>query len=217
MKIAIIGAGIGGLALALALRERGIDAMLYEQASELAEIGAAIALSANATRELRRFGLMEGLLDAATEPSELIYRDGLSGERLAAHPMRLGNSYQARFGAPYLGIHRADLQKVMGDAVGTDNIALGHRLTRIEEQGDGIELHFAGRAPVSADIVIGADGVRSMIREYVTGGHIPARAPIVGSCRSTACRRFPIRRRSSSGSVRMPTCCITRSVVMAVR
>ena len=170
MKIAIIGAGIGGLALALALRERGIDATLYEQASELAEIGAAIALSANATRELRRFGLMEGLLDAAIEPSELIYRDGLSGERLAAHPMRLGNSYQARFGAPYLGIHRADLQKVMGDAVGTDNIALGHRLTRIEEQDDGIALHFAGRAPVSADIVIGADGVRSMIREYVTGG-----------------------------------------------
>ena len=170
MNIAIIGAGIGGLALALALRERGIDARIYEQASELAEIGAAIALSANATRELRRFGLMDGLLEVALEPTELIYRDGLSGERVAAHSMSLGNQYQTRFGAPYLGIHRADLQKVMGGAVGAAAIALDHRLLDIAPLADGVELRFAGRDPVIADVVIGADGVRSVIRDFVTGG-----------------------------------------------
>jgi len=170
MNIAIIGAGIGGLALALALRERGIDARIYEQASELAEIGAAIALSANATRELRRFGLMDGLLEVALEPTELIYRDGLSGERVAAHSMSLGNQYQTRFGAPYLGIHRADLQKVMGGAVGAAAIALDHRLLDIAPLADGVELRFAGRDPVIADVVIGADGVRSVIRDFVTEG-----------------------------------------------
>jgi len=170
MKIAIVGAGIGGLALALALRERGLEAQLYEQTAELAEIGAAVALSANATRELRRFGLMDDLLEVALEPTELIYRDGLSGKRVAAHPMSLDNSYQQRFGAPYLGIHRADLQKVMGAAVGAEKIALDHRLERLEEQGDGAVLHFAGREPVHVDVVVGADGVRSVIRDYVTGG-----------------------------------------------
>jgi salicylate hydroxylase len=170
MEIAIIGAGIGGLALALALREQGVKARLYEQAAELAEIGAAVALSANATRELRRFGLMDGLLDVALEPSELIYRDGLSGDRLAAHPMHLGNEYQDRFGAPYLGIHRADLQKVMGGAVGLDSIALSHRLTGITETDGGVRLDFDGRESQFADIVIGADGVRSVIRDFVTGG-----------------------------------------------
>ena len=173
MDIAIIGAGIGGLALALALREHGINAQLYEQAAELAEIGAAVALSANATRELRRFGLMDGLLNVALEPTELIYRDGLSGQRLAAHPMSLGNQYQTRFGAPYLGIHRADLQKVMGGAVGKSAIALNHRLIDIAEQHDGVELRFADREPVHADVVVGADGVRSVIRDFVTGGRFP--------------------------------------------
>ena len=70
-----------------------------------------IALSANGTRELRRLGLLGDLLDAAIEPSELIYRDGLDGRRLAAHPVALSGGYQKQFGAPYLGIHRADLQR----------------------------------------------------------------------------------------------------------
>jgi salicylate hydroxylase len=173
MKIAIIGAGIGGLALALALRERGLEARLYEQASELAEIGAAIALSANATRELRRFGLMDALLGVAIEPSELIYRDGVTGARLASHPVHLGNRYQEKFGAPYLGVHRADLQKVMGGAVGLDVIALDHKLTRIEPVGEDVRLHFAERDPVDSDVVIGADGVRSVIRDFVTDGRAP--------------------------------------------
>jgi salicylate hydroxylase len=97
MKIAIIGAGIGGLTLALALRARGIEATLYEQAAELSEIGAAVALSANATRELQRLGLIDQLERTGVEPTELIYRDGLSGDRLAAHAVRKGGAYRDRF------------------------------------------------------------------------------------------------------------------------
>jgi salicylate hydroxylase len=73
MHIAIVGAGIGGLVLGLALRQRGIIAEVFEQSSELSEIGAAVALSANATRELDRLGLLGAIAEASTIPTELIW------------------------------------------------------------------------------------------------------------------------------------------------
>ena len=75
LRIAIVGGGIGGLTLALALRKRGLEAHVYEQAPELTEIGAAVALSANSIRELERLGLLDQLTAVSTEPTELIYRD----------------------------------------------------------------------------------------------------------------------------------------------
>jgi salicylate hydroxylase len=169
-RIAIIGAGIGGLTLAIALRQRGVHAQVYEQASELREIGAAVALSANGTRELERLNCLEGLVSSATEPSELIYRDGVSGERIAALPVAQGDAYRRRFGAPYLGIHRADLQKVLGNAHGPDDLHLGHRLSSIDEVPGALRLNFANGHSSEANLVIGADGVRSFVRRYVTGG-----------------------------------------------
>ena len=170
MKIAIIGAGIGGLTLALALRQRGIQADVFEQAPALTEIGAAVALSANATRELDRLGLMPGLEAVSTEPSELIFRDGRTGERIAAHSVRDANSYRTRFGAPYFGVHRADLQKVLSGAVAGDDLHLGHRLASVEEDGAGLRLVFTNGRVERADIVVGADGVRSVVRNWVLGG-----------------------------------------------
>lgn len=99
-RIAIIGAGIGGLAAALALDELGLRATIYEQAGALTEIGAAIALSANATRELERFGCLPGIAAAGCEPTELIYRGWRSQDRIAAHPVRRGGAYRAAYGAP---------------------------------------------------------------------------------------------------------------------
>src|ERR1700744_3641594 len=86
-RIAIVGGGIGGLTLAVALRQRGIEADVYEQAPKLTEIGAAIALSAHSSRELRRLGMLDALTAASTEPSELIYRNWRDGSRIAAHPV----------------------------------------------------------------------------------------------------------------------------------
>lgn len=171
LRIAIIGGGIGGLTLALALRQRGLRAKVFEQAAALTEIGAAVALSANSTRELRRLGLLDGLMPLATEPSELIYRNWRDGHRIAAHPVHLDLRYQARFGAPYLGIHRADLQRVLGDAVGGGgDLLLGHRLVTLDQHGPVATLTFANGHVEEADLVIGADGVRSAVRRYVTGG-----------------------------------------------
>src|SRR4051794_3153059 len=170
LRVAIVGGGIGGLSLALALRERGLTADVYEQAAELTEIGAAIALSANATREYARLGLLDELTAASTMPTELIYRHWRDGSRIAAHAVAdNGNAYVSRFGAPYLGIHRADLQRTLSAAVGVENLHLGCRLVTVVEDRDSVVLEFANGRVERADVVVGADGVRSTVRRWVTG------------------------------------------------
>lgn len=168
-RIAIVGGGIGGLTLALALRQRGLEPDVYEQAAQLTEIGAAVALSANATRELQRLGLLDGVLAAAITPTELIYRDGRTGRRIASHPIGQDDRYLERFGAPYLGIHRADLQRVLSGALGGAGLHLRHRLAGLEDRGAQIRLMFDNGRTIEADIVIGADGVRSVVRHWIAG------------------------------------------------
>ena len=91
-RVAIIGAGMGGLSLGLALQERGIQADVFEQAPELTEIGAAIALSANSIREFARLGLADELAANSTVPTELIYRDWRTGNRVAGSSQRPGSA-----------------------------------------------------------------------------------------------------------------------------
>ena len=169
IRIAIVGGGIGGLTLAMALRQRGIDADVYEQAPELAEIGAAVALSANSSRELYRLGMRDALTAASTEPSELIYRNWRDGSRIAAHLVHENMRYQGICGAPYYGIHRADLQRILSGALGGAGLHLDHRLTEIRELGGATGLSFANGRTVEADLVVGADGVRSLVRRFITG------------------------------------------------
>ena len=168
-RIAIVGGGIGGLTLAVALRQRDIEADVYEQAPELAEIGAAVALSANSTRELRRLGMLDALTAVSTEPSELIYRSWRDGSRIAAHPVHENMRYQEICGAPYCGIHRADLQRILSGALGSAGLHLDHRLTEIRDLGGATGLSFANGRTVEADLVVGADGVRSLVRRFITG------------------------------------------------
>jgi len=92
IRIGVVGAGIGGLTLALALRQRGLAADVYEQASELREIGAAVGLTANGTRELERLGCLDAIAALSTEPSELIWRGWREGRRFAAFPIAQGGA-----------------------------------------------------------------------------------------------------------------------------
>lgn len=105
IDVAIIGAGIGGLTLALALRERGIEATLLERTAELREVGAAVALSANATNLFRSYGVYDALDEVSWPQTDLVFRDGRTGETLTRTPV--GETYRNRFGADYWGIHRA--------------------------------------------------------------------------------------------------------------
>jgi 2-polyprenyl-6-methoxyphenol hydroxylase-like FAD-dependent oxidoreductase len=169
LRIGIVGGGIGGLTLALALRRRGLAADVYEQAAELREIGAAVALSGNANRELERLGLLAAIGEHACEPSELIWRGWADGRRAASFPIAVNGTYRARFGAPYYGVHRADLQRVLGSAHGAEHLHLGHRLTALEQRGEVVRLEFANGHAAEVDVAIGADGVRSTVRAHVVG------------------------------------------------
>lgn len=167
-RVTIVGAGIGGLTLALALRRHGIEAQLFEQTAQLREVGAAVALSANATR------FYEGRLELGTQFAEkwfevqaLVYRDGRSGEVIAKHEG--GSAYRDRFSGPYAGIHRADLQVILSQAVGMENIHLNKRVLDVQETSTEAVLTFADGTTEAADLVIGADGARSTIRRLMLG------------------------------------------------
>ena len=164
--IAVIGAGIGGLTLGLALRQHGIDVQIYEQAPELAEVGAAVALAANGTRILRELGLGDALEAVSAVPTELVYRHWADARRLVAHPV--GAWYEQRFGAPFWGIHRAHLQRSLVQGWGTRGLHLGKALVGLRVEDDVNVLSFADGSLVTAGLVIGADGIRSRVRRWVT-------------------------------------------------
>ena len=169
IRIGIVGAGIGGLTLALALRQRGIAANVYEQALELREIGAAVALHANGTRELERLGCLDAIAAVATEPSEFIWRGWRDDRRIATFPVAKGDAYRARFGAPYFGVHRSELQRVLAGAHGPGGLHLGHRLIGLSETKKVVKLDFDNGESAEVDVLIGADGQHSFVRHYVAG------------------------------------------------
>src|SRR6185436_12222548 len=166
-RVAIIGGGIGGLTLAIALRRHGIDAEIYEQTAELREVGAAVALSGNATRFYEQFGLGPRLASRWFAVSALIFRDGRTGRLIGEH--RAGPDYRQRFGAPYVGIHRAELQTVLAEAAGLDRIHLRKRLVGIDDTGSAASLRFDDGSAAEADLVVGADGARSFVRRWMLG------------------------------------------------
>ena len=169
LKVAVVGGGIGGLILALALRKRGISFEVYEQAGELREIGAAVALSGNGTRELRRLGLGEQVEAVSVVPSSLVIRRWDTGEVIADHPIGRDGAYEATFGAPYYGVHRVALLQALAQRLGSDGLNLARRCVGVDERRSGVELRFADGASAAVDLVVGADGVHSVIRPHVVG------------------------------------------------
>jgi salicylate hydroxylase len=144
LRVAVVGGGIGGLVLALALRERGISYEVYEQAEDLRDVGAAVALSANGTRELRRLGLGEHVEALSVIPSALVIRRWDTGEIIADHPIGRGGRYEATFGAPYYGVHRVALLQALADRLGGEGLTLGRRCVAVAECPSGVEVRFAG-------------------------------------------------------------------------
>ncbi len=169
LKVAVVGGGIGGLVLALALRERGMSSEIYEQADELREVGAAVALSGNGTRELRRLRVGEQVEAVSVIPSALVIRRWDTGEIIADHPIGRDGTYEARFGAPFYGVHRVAFLRALAERLGGEGLNLARRCVGVEERRAGIELHFAGGESADADVVVGADGVHSVIRPHVVG------------------------------------------------
>jgi 2-polyprenyl-6-methoxyphenol hydroxylase-like FAD-dependent oxidoreductase len=165
LRIAIVGAGIGGLAAAAALRSVGIEAEVYEQAGKFARLGAGIQQSPNAMKVHRGLGIEARLRDTAFAPATSLNRDAITGAVTNDHP--LGRATEERYGAPYLTLHRGDLHAALADIVPADSVHRGKRLVRLAEEGAKVALGFADGSEVLADAVIGADGVHSLVREHV--------------------------------------------------
>jgi salicylate hydroxylase/6-hydroxynicotinate 3-monooxygenase len=165
LRIAIVGAGIGGLAAAAALRRVGIEPEIYEQAEKFARLGAGIQQSPNAMKVHRGLGIEARLRDTAFAPATALNRDAITGAVTNDHP--LGAAVEARHGAPYLTLHRGDLHAALADIVPADSVHRGRKLVRLAEEGERIALGFADGSTASADVVIGADGVHSLVREHV--------------------------------------------------
>jgi salicylate hydroxylase len=170
LRILIVGAGIGGLTAALALLRDGHEVEVYEQAPQLAELGAGVQISANGARVLFALGLEDAIRSAWCEPVGKEIRLWNSGETWKLFD--LGAESVARYGAPYFMIHRADLHRVLADAVRAlkdDAIRLDARCVGFEDDGDGVTLHLASGARAAGDAIVGADGVHSRIRNILAG------------------------------------------------
>jgi 2-polyprenyl-6-methoxyphenol hydroxylase-like FAD-dependent oxidoreductase len=170
-SIAIVGAGIGGLALAAALRQAGIEAIVYEQAEAFARVGAGIQQSPNAMKVHRGLGIEGRLRETGFAPTSSLNRDAISGKVTNDHP--LGSVVEERYGAPYLTLHRGDLHAALADIVPAETIIRGKKLVRVAEVGERVALAFADGSAIEADLVIGADGAHSLVREHVAGPEQP--------------------------------------------
>jgi 2-polyprenyl-6-methoxyphenol hydroxylase-like FAD-dependent oxidoreductase len=166
--IAIVGAGMGGLAAAATLRRAGFEVSVYEQAARFGRIGAGIQMMPNSMKVLREIGVEARVRNAAFAPRSHLNRIGNTGEITIELPMP-----EERYGAPYLCMHRATLHEALLAGVPADIIQTGKKLVGLEPQAQRVRLDFADGTQAHADAVIGADGVHSVVREILLGPETP--------------------------------------------
>ena len=174
MNIAMVGAGIGGLTAAACLLKNGHRVRLYEQAGNVHEVGAAVQMSANAVKVLYHLGLRDALERDGVKPLSFEFRRFDTGELL--HEIRLGEDHQTRHGHPYYQIHRVDLHSALLAVVQSldpQAIQLGARASHVSEDASGAAIHFADGTSAHADLVIGADGIKSVVRQHVVDAQPP--------------------------------------------
>jgi len=168
MRLIVVGGGIGGLALAIAAGRRGMGVVLLEQAAAFSEVGAGVQLSPNAVRALEALGVAAATASVSTRPFEIEVRDQASGARLLHTP--LGASAEARWGAPYLQAHRADLHAVLLSAAReTPNVEIrtGARVACAQAAVEGATIGLEGGERLVASVAVGCDGVRSVVRGFI--------------------------------------------------
>jgi salicylate hydroxylase len=171
LSIAIVGGGIGGLAAALHLFQAGFDVHVYEQTSEHVEAGAGLVIGPNASRLLIRLGLGEEMARVGVQPEAFHQRRWQDGHTLAKTRLR-ENSITA-FGAPHYVFHRGELYAAMAQALPRERIHLGHRCLDFAEHGQRVTARFENGTSIEADVLIGADGIHSILRHKLLGQERP--------------------------------------------
>ena len=170
-SVAVIGGGIGGLSAALALLAAGCDVHVYEQARTLSEIGAGVQVSPNASRVLHRLGLAEELARTGVKPLLWHQRRWDDGRTLLRSP--LAGPLEDTFGFPHYQMHRADLLAALAAAIPAQRVHVGHRLTSLVDRGDHVRATFANGVERAADVLVGADGIHSVVRRQLFGPQTP--------------------------------------------
>ncbi len=170
-RIAIIGGGIGGLTVAVALQQRGIEAAVFEQSVRIGEIGAGVALTPNAMKAYRALGLEAEVAAVGFESDYQVVRNWNNGGIISRVPRK--GAYLREFGAPYLTMHRADLVEVLRRQLPERTFHLGARCIAVETGDKYARARFADGSEIEADIVVGADGIHSIVRKSLFGPQAP--------------------------------------------
>lgn len=169
-KILIAGGGLGGLAAASFLMREGHDVEVYEQAPQLEEIGAGIQISANGMHALRALGLEQAITKVGVRPGAYVFRLHDTGEQIQR--FALSDEHERLHGAPYTQLHRADFYNILAERARdfkADVIRLNKRVTGFSETADGVTLNFADGSSARGDLLIGADGLKSVVRRQIVG------------------------------------------------
>ena len=169
MKAIVIGAGIGGLSAAIALRRAGVEALVFERTRELKELGAGLSLTANATKALNGLGLTDALRGLGI-PIGVAEIRAWRGEVLARIPTW---QLDEKVGARSAAVHRADLQGALLRELGDEAVRLGAACRGFEQEGEGVRAFFDDGTEERADLLVGADGLRSTIRRGLLGDGNP--------------------------------------------
>src|SRR5699024_5413095 len=161
-NIVIVGGGLGGLTAAAFLEKAGIDFQVYEQAARLEEVGAGINLDSNATRIIKQLDLEEKLMEVSV-PLEQVweFKNWNDGKVVYSEP------FDSKFESPHVVVHRGELQNVLKQAIPEDKISLDKRCVNVEQDDEKVEITFHDGTIVEADVLIGADGPHSVVREAV--------------------------------------------------
>lgn len=164
MNIAIVGAGMGGLTAGIALKKFGHQVTIYEQAAEILPVGAAISLWPNGVKCLNYLGLTEQIQTLGGQMESLAYIDGLNNQTMTQFDL---TPLYKEVGQRAYPVARADLQQLLMETFGLENIKLGMKMTEIEDQSEYVNIHFADGSQIKADLLIGADGTHSITRKFV--------------------------------------------------
>lgn len=172
MNVMIIGAGMGGLTTGIALKKFGHQVRIFEQTEKILPVGAAISLWSNGVKCLNYLGLTDKIAKLGGQMDDLAYVDGLTGDVMTQFSLLpLIEEVGQR---PY-PVARADLQNMLMDEFGRDQIYLGKKMVSLEDKADSVEVHFADGSSTQADLLIGADGTHSLTRTYVLGQQVQRR------------------------------------------
>lgn len=172
VKAVVVGAGMGGMSAAIALKQLGVDVEVYEQVTENKPVGAAISVWSNGVKCLNHLGLEKETAELGGTMDSMSYVDAFSGDIMCRFSMQpLIDDVGQR---PY-PIARAELQQMLMDAYGYDDIHFGKKMVAVHDGPDRATVEFADGSTDSADILIGADGAKSLTREYVLAGPVQRR------------------------------------------